>query len=228
MNITQNPENIDNFVHRCKENNCNRLARKNFAYITDYNSYYSTIKDFTNKHSIFNSMIIVQLDSSAENGYPHTRPPNIICIPSNARFPSLEKTLFHEAVHIHQRKYERLWRDFLNKEGWNPVEKSLIPERWVERIRYNPDTFLTPFWSYENRYVPLPMFSRPHDPVFEEIKVLWYDLKTGILEHNPPLSFINKYGNDVRQSEHPYEIYAVKMETLGPVTETDINRYIGY
>ena len=160
---------------------------------------------------IFTTVYLVQLHPSAENGYPHTRANDIICIPSNMRFPSLEETLFHEVVHIHQRNYLGEWTYFLHNEKWFEVNQELIPERWKEKIRYNPDTIYSTFWAFENRYVPLPIFIKPHNPSFNEIKVMFYDLQTGVLEHEPPNSFIKKY-NDNRQSEHVFEIYAVILE----------------
>ena len=223
MNTLLNSENIDNFQKSVAENDCNSLARKTFTYAVRYNEYYNIIKDYTSKHSIFDNIIIVQLHPSAENGYPHTRAENVICLPNTATFPSLVTTLFHEAIHIHQRRYKELWKSFLGKHDWNEVYD--IPERWRIRCRMNPDTILQPFWSFENRYVPLPMFLRPHDPVFDQIKVMWYDLETGLLDHEPPQSFITKYGTN-RQSEHPYEIYAVIMESLGPITEGHIYNFL--
>ena len=215
-------ESIDGFRKKVAENDCNRLARTNHIYQLDTNSYNTVINDYVNKYTIFDSIDVVQIHPSAEHGYPHTRP-DVICIPSNARFPSLQTTLFHEAIHIHQRRNASNWKRFLSKEQWTPMGN--IPERWLERCRINPDTLMEPFWSYENRYVPLPMFINPYNPVFDQVKVMWYDMETGILEHAPPKSFISKYGNN-RQSEHPYEIYAVIMESLGPISEYDINNYI--
>ena len=96
LKVLKEAELKDHFQERCKNNYVNSIVRKNFSYTTDYNSYYSTIHDFMEKYPIFNNVILVQLDKSAENGYPHTRPNNIICIPSNSTLPSLEKTMFHE------------------------------------------------------------------------------------------------------------------------------------
>ena len=223
MDLLLISEKLDSFQKKVSENDSNRLARKGFNYKEEYNSYYSTIQKFLQKYSIFDSIKVVQLHPSAENNYPHTRPENVICIPNTASFPALEKTLFHEAVHIHQRRNKELWKSFLAKEKWTPYDS--VPGRWLEKCRMNPDTIMEQFWCYDNRYVPLPMFVNTYNPVFDQIKVMWYDISTGILEHNPSESFIKKYGNN-RQSEHPYEIYAVIMESLGPVSENDINNFI--
>jgi len=211
MNDLKIAETIDSYIQKCKDNYNNMLARKSFAYTTDYNSYFSVIRDFLLKNPIFSSVKVIQLDRSAENGYPHTRP-EIICIPSNARFPSLETTLYHEYVHIHQRRNINLWTTYLKSEGWEPIHEELIPERWKERVRFNPDTIYSQYWCFQKRYVPLPIFTNLGNPKMEDVKVMFYDLDSGILEHTMPDSMITKYKNN-RQIEHPFELYAVMMET---------------
>jgi len=210
MNYLYTAESIDSFTKLCKENYNNNLARKKFNYTIKYNTYYNNIKTFLLTNPIFNDIVVVQLDNSAENGYPHTRPENIICIPSDARLPALETTLYHEYIHIHQRRNKDLWRQFLNSEGWTEVSKDQIPERWSDRVRYNPDTIYSQYWAFHN-YVPLPIFENLNSPSFDGIKIMYYDLNTGILEHDVPSIFTNKYGTN-RQSEHPFEIYAVILE----------------
>jgi hypothetical protein len=210
MNHLYKAELLDSFTTLSKENYNNNLARKKFNYTVSYNTYYSDIERFISENPIFNNIIVLQLDKTAENGYPHTRPDNIICIPNDARLPDLEVTLYHEYIHIHQRRNKDLWKTFLNNEGWNEVSKNSIPERWKDRVRLNPDTIYSQFWSFHN-YVPLPIFENLNNPKFDEIKIMYYDLTTGILEHDAPSIFINKYGTN-RQSEHPFEIYAVMLE----------------
>jgi hypothetical protein len=209
MSYLETAEIKDNFLEKCKNSYINKLARKYNRYISDYNSYYKVIEDFINKNRIFSSVQIVQLDQSAENGYPHTRP-EIICIPSNARFPELERTLYHEYVHIHQRRNFQLWKDFLESQGWTPIDESEIPERWRQRVRYNPDTIYSQFWCFQKRYVPLPLYMNENSPNMADTKVLYYDIQTGSLEHEMPQS-MKRYMNN-RQTEHPFELYAVEME----------------
>jgi hypothetical protein len=55
---------------------------------------------------------------------------------------------------------------------------------------------------------------------------MWYDIKTGALNHSPPVSFLNKYGDNVRQSEHPFEIYAVLLSEMYPFSDRDIFNYL--
>jgi len=210
MNDLKLAESIDSYIQKCRSHYNNMLARKSFSYTTDYNSYFNLIRDFLLKNPIFNSVKVIQLDKTAENGYPHTRP-DIICIPSNARFPQLETTLYHEYVHIHQRRNMNVWNTYLKSEGWEPINEELIPERWKEKIRFNPDTIYSQYWCFQKRYVPLPIFTNISNPRMEDIKVMFYDLDSGILEHTMPESMIRKYKNN-RQIEHPFELYAVMME----------------
>ena len=210
MNDLHIAESIDSYIKRTKEDYNNMLARKNCAYTTSFNSYFITIRDFLVKNPIFSTVKVIQLDRSAENGYPHTRP-DIICIPSSARFPQLETTLYHEYVHIHQRRNMNQWTAFLKSEGWEPIDEKLIPERWKERVRYNPDTIYSQYWCFNKRYVPLPIFTNLGNPKMEDVKVMFYDLQSGILEHEMPEVMVSKYKGN-RQIEHPFELYAVMME----------------
>lgn len=209
MNYLNSAEMKDNYIKKCNENYNNKLARKYNNYKPEFNNYYSTIQEFINKNPIFYSVKILQLDNSAENGYPHTRP-DLICIPSKASFPDLEKTLYHEYVHIHQRRNQTLWKDFLESRGWKQIDESYIPERWRVRVRYNPDTIYSQFWCFQNKYVPLPLFVNLNSPKMNEVKVMFYNLESGVLEHEMPDSM--KEYSDNRQIEHPFELYAVKLE----------------
>lgn len=218
-------EQIDNYIKSCKNNYVNNLVRINFSYSTDTNSYLETIKNYVKQYPIFDNIKIIQLNNTAENGYPHTRPIDIICIPSNSRFPSLEKTLFHEVVHIHQRRYPKEWEQFLNREQWHLVSPETIPFRWREKCRLNPDTILKQFWCFNRRYIPLPIFIKDSFVKFEDVKVMYYDLNTGILEHNTPDCIKEKYGNN-SQPEHPYEIYAVILAEKYPLSEEKISKFL--
>jgi hypothetical protein len=222
MNYLTKAEYNDDFIKQCNNSHNNKLARKYNRYITDFNSYYKIIEDFVKKNSIFSSVQIIQLDPSAENGYPHTRP-GIICVPSSAKFPDLERTLYHEYIHIHQRRNFELWKEFLGKKGWTPVDESEIPEQWKERVRYNPDTIYSQYWCFKKRYVPLPIYINLNSPTMYDTKVMYYDLESGNLENEMP-DLMKRYNNN-RQTEHPFELYAVEMENTIR-TDKDILEYM--
>ena len=226
MNYLKEAEAKDRFEERCKNNFVNSYIRKDFSYSTQYNSYYDKILEYIVKYPIFNDIKVIQLTRSAENGYPHTRPNNLICVPSSARFPSLEKTLFHEAVHIHQRNNEAMWEAFLNREGWFFEDEKTVPERWRVMCRLNPDTVMKQFYSFQKRYIPLPIFIKDSNVNFSDVKIVYYDLKTGVLENDTPKLIADKYGRDMSQPEHPYEIYAVILAEKYPFSNNDIEKFL--
>lgn len=225
MNLEQ-AEHLDNYLKSIDNSYLNKIARSKCTYKEESNFFLDTINKYTKKYSIFDNIKIVQLHSSAENGYPHTRPNNIICIPSNSRFPDLETTLFHEVVHIHQRNNKYLWDDFLLRHGWKQYDASKIPQRWKDKCRLNPDTIYAPYYIFEDRYVPLPMFKKEINIELNDVNVMWYDTKSGILNNSPPESFNKKYGFSVSQSEHPFEIYAVILSKQYPFDDKDIFKYL--
>lgn len=138
-------EKIDNYILSIQDSFINKEARQYCKYKQDTNNFLLTnIKKYIKQYQIFNDVDIILLDPSAENGYPHTRPNNIICIPSNASFPDLEITLFHEVVHIHQRNNKILWNDFLLRNSWMPFDG--VPQRWREKCRLNPDTLYSQYY----------------------------------------------------------------------------------
>ena len=154
---------------------------------------------------------VIILTPSAEGGMPHTRAPNIICLPAYFPDSKLEETLKHELVHISQRQNPEQWRKKALAEGWTPVSEAQIPANWLERCRLNPDTYDARFWAFEGRHVPLPIFVREDKPELREILVRWWDLKNERLNGAAPSSFVRKYGDVAASSaEHPYELWAYR------------------
>jgi hypothetical protein len=64
-------ESIDRFFQRVSENPVNRRARENLSYLP--------VNNFTEKW--MGNTEIVTMNPTAEAGMPHTRPPNVICMP---------------------------------------------------------------------------------------------------------------------------------------------------
>jgi hypothetical protein len=204
----------DKYRRKCSESQVNAIARKN----QQYAPFFISPDDLTRlnmqifKINLLNGADIMILHSSADNGYPHTRPNAIVCLPESFITSSsnevLYQTLCHEAIHIHQRKFPDLWKQKCIDEGWTPLTKDEIPQRFVEQCRINPDTMSCPFWAWDTHHVPLPMFRSSSPSSLEDVRIEWLDRRTGAIFHQPPPSFTAKYGSP-SQSEHPYEIYAV-------------------
>ena len=220
------------------------IARNTYSISSYKEQYYDSLEKFSKEEKAVLETLTTEIDTiptanlkkipwkfakvsqHIENGYPHTRANDIICIPSNMRFPSLEETLSHEVVHIHQRNNPAIWERFLNREKWFLESPETIPSRWREKCRINPDTFQKQFWSFKKRFIPLPLFIKDSNVRFDEIKVMYYDLQTGVLEHNTPKEIIDAYGKDIPQPEHPYEIYAVILGKLYPLSTEKIERFM--
>lgn len=153
--------------------------------------------------------VICWMSPSAEAGMPHTRAPNIICMPLYWKQGSILETVQHELVHIDQRLRPERWVKWAVKEGWTLVDKDEIPERWLRQCRLNPDTMAYRFWAYKERFVPLPMFERADTPKLREIRVRWWDRKTGDLLIEPPAE-VKSLIDGIHNPEHPFEIAAYK------------------
>jgi hypothetical protein len=207
-------ERLDQFFQRVSENPVNQLARAKLSYLP--------IKNHA-EPSIGNT-VVVTMNPTAEAGMPHTRPPNIICMPQWYPEHRMQETLAHEYVHIHQRNHIDEWNRFFKKEGWSQVDSSELPYRFVGRCRMNPDTIDQPFWQWKNRYVPLPLFEREDKPDLRQVIVHWYDREDGTRQPEAPRSFLEKYGLP-SQSEHPREVAAVE---LAPKIRSpaDVDQYL--
>ncbi len=196
-------ESLDRFFQRVSENPVNRKARENLSYLP--------VNNYTEKW--MGNTEIVTMNPTAEAGMPHTRPPNIICMPQYFPESKRDETLAHEYVHIHQRRNIDRWNRFFQKEGWSQVDVSELPERMVSRCRMNPDTIDQPFWRWKDRYVPLPLYEREDKPKLRDVVIQWYDMETGARQPEAPRSFLELYGS-APQPEHPRELLAVEIAKI--------------
>ena len=223
--ILLDAEDLDAYRASCAASVPNALARQNHQYLP----YFLPPKDADRLRSkvfqtqLLNGCDVVVLHSSADNGYPHTRPTAVICLPdsfvTSSTDAQLTETLAHEAMHVHQRRYPELWKTKCKQEGWTPIPTGSIPKRFRDQCRLNPDTFYdTPFWAWDTHHVPLPMFTSMQPTGLADVRIEWLDLRTGALFHDAPKSFTTKYGNP-SQPEHPYEIYAIKYAAQGITTQ---------
>ena len=200
MNALAQAESIDSYQAKCADNDLNARSRARCTYIpwTDPHSFSSYALD---------GETIVTLHPSADGGMPHTRPPATICLPAYFPESRMEETLKHERIHLDQRKRYSAWVAALGMEGWTPVDD--IPEEYRRRCRLNPDTCWSPFWAWNGRSVPLPLFVREDKPDLKEIAVRWYDLETQTLSSAIPPTLVKKYGTLQSHSlEHPFELMA--------------------
>lgn len=208
-------ERMDSFFATVNADPVNRRAREGLAY--------GSVQEKTQPWLLGTE--IVTMYPTAEAGLPHTRPPNLICIPNYYPESHLTKTLNHELIHIDQRQRRYKWEAWFEKEGWSPVSADTIPPRWLQRCRLNPDTVDSRFWAWKNRYIPLPLYEREDRPNLRQVVIHWWDQQTGIKLAEAPRSFQERYGSSPSQPEHPRELAAVELAEIFQ-TPADIDSYL--
>ncbi len=197
MDLLQKAEAIDNYRNLCMQDTTNQIARSSHSY---------SLMSQDVKNGDYGSKI-VQLYPTADAGLPHTRPPNLICVP--AYYPMNNEVMNHELLHLHQRDHPWQWETKFSRQGWVPVYPEQIPERWRRRCRLNPDTLDKRFYAWENQWVPLPLFEREDKPDLRQCLVRWWDQRSGSLLEDPPSTFVRAFGKNHPQPEHPREVSAV-------------------
>jgi len=203
----QRAESLDRYELACSSCPINSKARSFCQYIAWQDQ--SLAAKAAAAVAVAKDISVVILSPSAEGGMPHTRQPNVICLPAYYPEDRLAETMEHELVHIDQRRNPEAWRQELAAHGWTPASSEEIPQQWLSRVRINPDTHSAQFWKWAGRYIPLPLFEREDKPVLREISVRWWDTLDQRLNSLPPTSFTQKYGSlGASSMEHPYELYA--------------------
>jgi hypothetical protein len=207
-------EELDGYRAACAASPCNSHARKNQTYAPTFleNDDLKRLMHQFYSIPLMKDMDIIVMHSTADNGFPHTRPNALICMPKSSVIDStdasLYETLCHEAYHVHQRRNPDLWSKKCLKEGWTPVEP---PQSYVERCRINPDTFQQQrFWAWEKVHIPLPLFINEDYATLDGVIVKWLDTRNMVTYADPPSSFTARYGYSPTQPEHPYELLAVE------------------
>lgn len=215
--LLQKAEAIDGYRKHCAASDLNRLARSRQTYAPFFEPMEATLRALAAKNELTRACELVFLHPSADSGFPHTRPLNLICLPVGFGGQDVAETLLHEGFHVHQRKNPDDWMSYSIRQGWWPIAASEIPERWRERVRLNPDTLSQPFWTWEDRYIPLPLFVNEASPSLGGTEVRWMDKRTGTLLRSPPSSFQGRYG-PIAQPEHPFETGAIEFAKKGITT----------
>jgi hypothetical protein len=208
-------ETYDHYFEKIRNDDVNRRARQHLFY---------TAMDSKTQPFLLGSEIVT-MHPSAEAGLPHTRPPNLICMPIYYPEERMKETLHHELIHVDQRRRRFKWNAHFEKEGWVPVQESEIPTRWLQRCRMNPDTIDERFWAWKGRHIPLPLFEREDKPDLRQVQIQWWDKETGIRQTAAPRSFQERYGNMPSQPEHPRELSAVELAKIFQ-QPADIDSYL--
>lgn len=231
-------ETADGYLAAVGASHLNRQARGGCSYVPFFASpdRVEKLVGLIDKIPLLDAADIIIMHRTADNGFPHTRPDKILCLPVShldAAESDLAETLRHEAVHLHQRANPHLWYQACLREGWTPVSSEQIPQQLLARCRINPDTFQKQqFWSWDIFHVPLPLFvPKPAAGTaaftLEDVVVKWLDLRDGSLSSSPPSSFSLRYGPRPPQPEHPFELLAVEAAAAGITSADELERKLG-
>jgi hypothetical protein len=214
-------EALDNYRAACAASELNAFARQGQQYTFFPCELQNSLQNIVEHYDLTKGSRVITLHPTADGGFPHTRPNNIICMPANFPLDGALKTLLHEACHLNQRSNPAPWISYSMRQGWWPATAAEIPPVWKERVRINPDTMAEPYWTWQEHYIPLPLFSNEQNPKINECDVRWFDRRNQVLYKDPPPSFVKRYGN-APQPEHPYEVSAVEIAAYGIQTKKEL------
>lgn len=211
-------EQKDFYVEECREDPSNASARKGLHYrargmtLQEYKLFEVVVENTKDRipprlQRDLREVHMIQLDSSAEGGMPHTRPDAIICYPDIGTTFSVT-TLLHELWHLHQRKQVEWWNGVFRRLGWEPWSGTLPPALENHR-RYNPDTIEQPLWCYRQTWVPVPIFRDISRPRVTEVMIWFYHVSLHYHVKQIPREMEEEYHSlPLSAYEHPRELAA--------------------
>ncbi len=224
--ILARADHVDNYRSACATCRLNAAARAGQDYsprtpTTNVVPFLAAIEKFPQwlKDYLPPILYIIFLANSADGGMPHTRQPNIICLPQYFDIESAagQETFMHECIHVHQRTYPDLWdRIYYDIFHLEPYRDTL-PDSVANRRRYNPDTFREPFYMWKGRWVAIPIYMNPQSPSLSSIRIAYYNVKSGAWQSFMPPEMEAFFGTElsVAQAEHPNELVAYWLASPG-------------
>jgi len=207
-------EAIDNYRNQVETSLSNRIARETAKYLP---SLYTVQKNISPSETWPNGQVI-WMDPESDNGLPHTRPPDYICLPSTIPDNILNKTLIHERVHVSQRLNPTVWKSAMEKWSMTPWSGK-IPDDIFQSRRLNPDLLLSPIYQWKNDWVPLALFSSRNVPLLTDIDIVWWQISTRTLHRKAPPGWTEFFGPVDGGHEHPHELAAYFIENDTSTTE---------
>ncbi len=216
--ILARAEHSDKYRSACEASRLNRLARQGQDYsarapTADAAPFLRAIESFPKwlKNYLPPVLYIIFIANSADGGMPHTRQPNIICLPQyfDIEGEAGRKTFMHECIHIHQRTYPELWDRIYYEVFHMQPYKGDFPDKLAQRRRLNPDTLLQPHYMWRERWVAVPIFLSDQTPALGNIRIAYYNVKSGAWQSFiPPEMEMALPSLSIAQAEHPNELAA--------------------
>ena len=230
--LLESAEIVDNYLQKITRSSSNTAARQQYNYspaelsLTARNVIQSSLDSMCVKIPKrllldLKSVNVVVLNETAESGMPHTRPPNIICVPPV--LPNIQ-TIIHELWHIHQRLYKNQWNTFYREQWSFESWRGILPKKLERQRRLNPDTVDSPLWIWNSIWVPVPIMVDLSYPELGKIDVWFFNANTGTYLHDIPddmlLFFSMHNGGGKGAYEHPRELSAYMLSELNTVAYT--------
>lgn len=209
QNALSRAEVLDSYRQTVQVSFANRLARNTLKYEASSEPVNKEIKP---AEAPWPNGIVVWMDPDCDEGLPHTRPPHLICLPSNISDTSLDNTVLHERVHVSQRLQSDVWSTMFNS-VWEmtPWSGNLPPSLYVRR-RINPDLILAPIFQWKKEWVPFALFKGMHPTSLSDVDIVWWQVSTSVLHKDPPPGWTDFFGPVDSGHEHPFEMAAYMVE----------------
>ena len=199
-------ERIDGYQSKINASQMNTKARIGQSYKAIPQSQFLAIPIENAKEPWWSGQVL-WMNRTADNGFPHTRPPYYICLPSNISLTALSSTLLHERVHLHQRRYPEKWSAFF-KDKWDmKVWSGTLPSNLEAKRRLNPDLLPIPFYIWKDKWVSLCVFKDTGIPSLGNSSTVWFDTTQKVVSTQAPDGWYDFFGK-VTNDEHPWEISA--------------------
>lgn len=225
VEVLRHAETIDHYIAKCKSSFLNTQSRKSYYYFPKYiqSDDADSAKQIINgllihihphlKKLIKNTPIfVILMNITAENGMPHTRSTDVICLPHSivANTPSFLNTIEHELWHIHQKKYNAQWEVFFTKHWHFKKWGGKLPDVLEDKIRFNPDTVDAPLWVWNDTWVPIPIFTNITSPTLSDTDVWFYNIDSHRVRKEVPPNMLSFFSDNLPKIayEHPREISA--------------------
>ena len=208
MQALYRAEVIDSYRQLVQISAPNRLARGTVKYLPNLYPVHKVL----NHSASWPHGQVVWMDPDSDKGLPHTRPPNLICIPTNISESSLTSTILHEQVHISQRIYPSQWSKILET-AWSMTPwTGDLPEDILLRRRINPDLVLGPTFQWKGDWVPVAIFKSLTSPILNDVDIVWWQISTRSIHRQAPPGWEDYFGPVDNGHEHPYELSAYMIE----------------
>lgn len=215
LQVLYRAEVLDSYRLYVETSTPNRIARGTSKYIS---SLYPVAKELKYSSS-WPTGQVVWMDPDSDLGLPHTRPPNLICLPSNIQDSVLTSTLLHEQIHLSQRLYPSQWSKILES-AWSMTPwTGSLPSDIELRRRVNPDLILGPLFQWKKEWVPLAIFKSLTSPILNDVDVVWWHTTSRTIHRQAPPGWIQFFGLVDSGHEHPYELSAYFIEYDNSSTE---------